>query len=85
MEDRRFKTGFQAEKCSGEEEMKGVWRGRGREGGRARGNGEMQAKEREGGIMKSSGSLVEEATAPASQHSLALYRWQHAGICSLHF
>lgn len=56
-----------------------------REGGRVRGNGEMQAKEREGGIMKSSGSLVEETTAPASQHSLALYRWQHAGICSLRF
>lgn len=38
---------------------------------------------REGGIMKSSGSLVEEATTPASQHSLALYRWQHAGIRSV--
>lgn len=28
MEDRRFKTGFQGERCSGEEEMKGVWRER---------------------------------------------------------
>lgn len=45
----------------------------------------MQEEGGEGGIMKSSGPLVEEGTAPASQHSLTLYRWRHAGICLVHF
>lgn len=45
----------------------------------------MQTEGGEGGIMKSSGPLVEEATAPASQHSLTLYRWRHAGMCQFAF
>ena len=69
MEDRRFKIELQGEKYS-REEMKEVLKKR------ARGNGKVQA---EGGIMKSSGFLVEEATVPASQHSLTLYRWWHGG------
>lgn len=70
MEDRLFKTEPQGEKYSRKEKMKEVLKRR------ERGNGKVQA---EGGIMKSSGSLVEEATVPASQHSLTLYRWQHGG------
>lgn len=38
-----------------------------------------------GGVMKSSGPPVEEATASASQHGPAPYRWRHAGIRSARF
>lgn len=75
MEDRTFKAELQGGK---------VWRRR-RDERSERGNGEVQVEGGEGGIMKSSGSLVEEAMVPASQHSLTLYRWRHAGICSVQF
>lgn len=42
---------------------------------------EVQA-EGGGGVMKSSGPPVEEATASASQHGPAPCRWRHAGIRS---
>lgn len=57
MEDRTFKAELQ-----GEEVQRRRGDERSVERARERGNGEVQA---EGGIMKSSGSLVEEATAPA--------------------
>lgn len=46
-------------------------------------NVEVAAEGGEAGIMKSFGRPVEEATASASQRSLALYRWWHAGVHSL--
>lgn len=57
MEDRTFKAELQ-----GEEVQRRRGDERSVERARERENGEVQA---EGGIMKSSGSLVEEATAPA--------------------
>lgn len=50
-----------------------------------RGKVEVAAEGEEGGIMKSYGPPVEGATASASQRSLALYRWWHAGVRSAHF
>lgn len=48
-------------------------------------NGKRRRWKGWGEVMKSSGPVVEEARAPASQHSLTLYRWRHAGIRSAHF
>lgn len=73
MEDRRFKTGFQAEKCSGEEEMKGVWRGR--EGGGARGNGGNAGKGKGGRyneVLWVSGGRSHSACQPTQPGSVQM-------------